>query len=148
MRILFTLLAIAFVPAERHFQDAGKTDLERLQGSWLLVHIEREHPITPDKMLNNQIQIRGNEYKRFTLEEPPILVRTFRLDPTTEPKSIDLIAKNPNGEDWVFRGIYEIRGDTFRLCFAMLGKERPKEFRVGPNSTANTVTTYRLLNRP
>ncbi len=147
MRYLIMLLLLAFVPAERHLRDPLKDDIERLQGAWVLVGVEREQPITPDKMLNNQVLITGDEYKRFTLEDPPVLVRTFRLMPETQPRSIDLIAKNPGGQDFVFKGIYEINGNTFRLCFALYGHDRPKEFRIGANSTANTITTYRLINR-
>ena len=147
MRLLVTLLAVAFVPAERHFQDPAKNDLDQLQGAWILVQSESQNPIVPDPKLNNRVLIIGDQYKRFTLEEPPILVRTFRLDPSTQPKSIELIAKNPGGHDFVFKGIYEIKGDTFRFCFALNNNDRPKEFRIGAGSTANTITTYRLVNR-
>ena len=146
MRMLITLLAVVFVPAERHFQDPVKNDLDQLQGAWILVQSETQNPIVPDPKLNNRVLITGDEYKRFTLEEPPILVRTFRLDPSTQPKSIDLIAKNPGGQDFVFKGIYEIKGDTFRFCFG-LNAERPKEFRIGAGSTAYSITTYRLVGR-
>lgn len=147
MRSFMMLFVLAFVPAERHLQDPVKNDMDRLQGAWVLTDVQREQPMTPDKMLNNQVLIAGDEYKRFTLEEPPILVRTFKLMPHTTPKSVDLIAKNPGGADFVFKGIYEIEGDTFRFCFALYGNERPTEFRIGNKSTANTITTYRLINR-
>lgn len=147
MRYLIPFLAIAFVPAERHRQEDAKLDLDRLQGAWILIKVEREQPIMPDNMLGNQVLIMGDEYKRFTSDEPPILVRTLRLLPDTQPKGVDLVAKNPGGQDFIFKGIYDIRDDTFKFCFAMHGNERPTEFRIGPNSTANTITTYRVLNR-
>ena len=73
-------------------------------------------------------------------------MRTFRLIPDTNPKGIDLIA-NESGQEFIYKGIYEFKDDTFRFCFALSGNERPTQFRLGPNSTANSITTYRLVNR-
>jgi uncharacterized protein (TIGR03067 family) len=147
MRYL-VMMMITLIPAERPFQPQIKTDRDFLQGTWILIEVQRETPILADKMLGNRVVIAGDEYKRFTNEEPPIIERTFRLYPDTQPKSIDLVAKNPGGQDYVYKGIYEIKGDTFRFSFALYGQERPKEFRVAPGLTANTVTTYQLVHRP
>ena len=140
-------LIFAFVPAERHLQDTAKTDLEQMQGVWLLIEAQRDPPALQEKMLNTIAVITGDEYKRFTNDNPPMIVRTLRLVANTNPREIDLIAKNQNGPDFIYKGIYEIRGPTLRFCFALQGRERPTEFRIGPNSTANSITTYRLLGR-
>ena len=147
MRYLI-LAMIALMPADRPFVHPPKTDRDLLQGTWILIDVQRNPPMTPEKMLGNRVVIAGDDYKRFTNEEPAIIERTFRLHPETQPKSVDFIAKNPGGQDFIYKGIYDIKGDTFRLSFALYGQERPKEFRVGPGLTANTVTTYQLVHRP
>lgn len=147
MRYLLLLILTAFVPAERFLPDPPKTDLELLQGAWILTEAEREMPIAQDRMIGNRVLIAGTEYKRFTESDPPVIVRTLRLVPNSQPKAIDLIAKTDTGEEFLYKGIYEIKGDMFRFCFALHGQERPIEFRIGDKSTANSITTYRLVNR-
>jgi uncharacterized protein (TIGR03067 family) len=147
MRYLFALIVATLIPVDRHLTVPVKDDVELLQGAWVLVHVEREHPIFPDKMLGTRAVINGAEYKRVTNDDPPIVVRTFQLIANTDPKGIDLVAKNDDGSQFIYKGIYEIKGETFRFCFPLASTDRPKEFRIGAGSTANTITTYRLINR-
>ena len=41
-------------------------------------------------------------------------------------------------------GIYEIKGDTMRVCFAGGGKDRPTEFRTKEGSMEMLVTYKRI----
>lgn len=147
MRYLVLMLVPAFMPAGRHLQDGAKLDLERLQGAWILTNAERRHPIVPDKMVGNTTLITGNEYRRFTGDVPAIIFRKFKLVPDTYPRGIDLYAEE-GGQQFVYKGIVDFTGDTFRFCFALNGDERPREFRIGAGSTADSITTYRLVQRP
>lgn len=59
---------------------------------------------------------------QIRLDEPGKL--HYRLDATQNPKTIDLtIDSQP-----YLRGIYELNGDTFRLCYSDIFNERPTEF--------------------
>ena len=51
MRYAFLMLLPAFMPAGRHLQDGAAHDLDRLQGTWLLIGAERANPQVPDKMV-------------------------------------------------------------------------------------------------
>lgn len=146
MQYLLLLSASLAMPAERHWQDGAKLDLDRLQGTWILTHAERRQPIAQDKMVGTTAIILGNDYRRSTGEVPAVIHRKFKLIPDTYPRGIDLYA-NESGEEYVYKGIVEIKGDTFRFCFALVGDERPREFRIGPNSTADSITTYQILHR-
>jgi uncharacterized protein (TIGR03067 family) len=146
MRYIVLMLVPAFVPVGRHLQDGAVVDLERLQGAWILTHAERAQPISADKMIGNTAMITGNEYRRFTGEVPAIIYRKFKLLPDTYPRAIDLYADD-GGQEFVYKGIVDFKGDTFRFCFALHGAERPREFQIGPGSTADSITTYRLVQR-
>ena len=60
----------------------------------------------------------------------------FKLDTTVSPAHIDFL----NSRNQV--GIYDLRGDTIRLCVGMDG-DRPKNFKTEPGSDH----TYMLLKR-
>jgi uncharacterized protein (TIGR03067 family) len=59
----------------------------------------------------------------------------YKLDPTAKPKRIDVIVEDGK----IARGIYQLEGDTLKLCFDKdAGGERPTKF-------ATDDTTYGLI---
>lgn len=61
---------------------------------------------------------------------------TFRLDPSQEPKSIDLVLTKGPYEGMVLEGIYQVSENTLQLCLPLspLKGDRPKQFTT-ENST-------------
>jgi uncharacterized protein (TIGR03067 family) len=59
----------------------------------------------------------------------------FKLDPAKKPKTIDMTAEKAKQEQVL--GIYELKDDDLKLCFAKGGGERPTEFisKAGTNQT-------------
>ena len=53
---------------------------------------------------------------------------TVKLDPTTKPKTIDIAFTEGDRKGKTMLGIYEIEGDTFRVCCARPRDARPAEF--------------------
>jgi uncharacterized protein (TIGR03067 family) len=54
---------------------------------------------------------------------------TLKVDPSRAPKSLDVTVVEGLDKGAVFLGIYEIRGDTLKVCFDPEGKKRPTEFK-------------------
>ena len=114
--------------------DPPMTDLDRLQGTWILVAMEREGEPVPAEDLN-----KGNavyEQNRITLREGERVRRRgiVTLDASRKPKAINTWDRDGPYEDQTVPGIYELDGDTLKLCFGRPGSERPKEFstKAGP----------------
>ncbi len=63
------------------------------------------------------------------------------IDPMAKPMTIDMIWKTADREGNKTRGIYKVEGDRLTICFAAIGKERPKEFSSEPGS-GNELVTY------
>ncbi len=63
---------------------------------------------------------------------------TYKIDPTKKPKQIDMVVENET-----VKGIYEIKGDTLRICGTAKGDPRPTEFKTGADSPALILTFSR-----
>ena len=66
---------------------------------------------------------------------------TIKLDPTKKPKAIDITFTAGERKGQMVLGIYEIEGDTFRVCVARPGDERPAEFSAKAGS-GRTLVAY------
>jgi uncharacterized protein (TIGR03067 family) len=58
----------------------------------------------------------------------------LKIDPMASPKTIDITFSDGPSKDDTLKGIYELDGDTQRICWAAPGKPRPTEFEAKPDS--------------
>jgi len=106
-------------------------DLTRLQGVWKLVSATRDGKEMPeDRAKFLRARISGDT---FTILDNGKAVEAgmLKLDITKDPKQIDMTLANDRRPAL---GIYELRRDTYKLCYSPPGKERPKTFAAKPGS--------------
>jgi uncharacterized protein (TIGR03067 family) len=84
--------------------------------------------------------IKGDKYTVFRFDKARGK-GTLKLDATKNPKTIDALPDGPAGKMGPILGIYEIDGDTLKLCFAAPGMERPKDFTCKAGS-GHTLTVW------
>jgi uncharacterized protein (TIGR03067 family) len=114
----------------------AKKDLELLKGTWSFATVvndgEKQQPTK-----------RGEEPLTITFAGERLEIKrgdrfvqsgTLRLDPSKDPKAIDLTIAEGEGKGTVQLGIYELKGLTFRTCIDPRGKNRPKEFEAPKDS--------------
>src|SRR5262245_26066319 len=109
-------------------EDATKADLEKLQGTWQLVAMETEGDEMPaDELTGRNAVYEGN---RPSLRSGETVRRRgiITLDPSRSPKAMNTWDQDGPYADQTVPGIYELKGDTLRVCFARPGQERPKTF--------------------
>jgi uncharacterized protein (TIGR03067 family) len=139
---LFAVFLAAFEPTEA---DASKKDLVKLQGDWAIV----SYVIDGKKLSDDEAQSLFRTFKKdectVYLFDKPLAKGKIRIDANKKPKTIDICpAESP---DKPRLGIYEIEGDTLKICMASPGKERPKEFSSKKDSGQSLEVSEREKKR-
>jgi uncharacterized protein (TIGR03067 family) len=67
---------------------------------------------------------------------------TVKVDASTKPKSLDITGAEGPNKDKTFLAIYELTGDTLKVCYDLSGKARPTTFETKPN-TQLFLATYK-----
>lgn len=80
-------------------------------------------------------------------DELPIY-RCCVVDPTKEPKQIDMTLQFPIKEEKVRMGIYKIENDVLTCCYAKAGAERPANFEPWNRNDVQVITLRRKKDAP
>jgi uncharacterized protein (TIGR03067 family) len=105
-------------------------DLDRLQGTWNIVSLEMDGRKMPCG--GAQIVVRGNRFT--TIAMGAAYDGTVVVHQTTAPKSFDLHFEEGPEKGNTSLGIYELDGDTWKICLTTRGSGRPKEFAAPPGT--------------
>ena len=123
-------------------------DQEKLQGSWEAVEIIKDGKAAPADLLKG-VKITFAQDKMTLVGGKLFDRQEFRvkLDPAKKPKAIDLTSLDGASKGKVFVGIYQLRGDTVKLCVSNdpESKERPSEFAAKEGSKVGVSTFSRRV---
>jgi erythromycin esterase len=114
---------------------AVRRDVDRMQGTWQAVLMNAEGEIQPlqGALANLQLVVKGD--RRTIRSGATVFTEAYyRLNPAAEPPTIDLVVTRGGARGQVMLGIYEIAGDRLRVCYAMAGRDRPRDFTPRPGS--------------
>jgi uncharacterized protein (TIGR03067 family) len=127
-------------------RDDARKETDRLQGTWKAVVVEENGRAVPGE---------GSSDFRLILSEDRATVRArvndeikstaykVKLDPSTEPKSIDLVPVSGTTPDAVVRGVYQLEKDVLKLRLGKPGQKRPLGFAL----KSDADTTLLVLQR-
>jgi uncharacterized protein (TIGR03067 family) len=144
MKMLFLGILFVALTASAAAQDPASDDLKRLQGTWRMTSVVIDgKKVHEDDLKHMTVIFRGDTYI-VKNEGKEVEKGTQKLDPTKTPRAIDahVLEGADKGKDQL--GIYELTGDTLKICFAAPGQERPKEFSSHPGSKHE----YGVFQRP
>ena len=105
-------------------------DLDRLQGTWGIVSMEMDG----QKMSGGgaRIVVRGERFD--TIAMGAAYGGTVAVHEATAPKSFELHFEEGPEKGNISFGIYELAGDTWKICLTTRGSERPREFAAPPGT--------------
>ena len=132
MRVLLVGCALAFaaLASGRAEEGEAKKDLKALQGKWVVVAAEQDgDPL--DRVVGGTMVVKDNNF-HITTKGGTELKGDLILNPAKKPKHIDLAHQDGPLKDKTWQGIYELKDDTLKLCYAEADseKERPTEFKT------------------
>lgn len=139
-RILFLGLIVATslnVFAADSFDDA-----KAVQGSWTLAKADLSgQPLAEAVMKSISLKLDNGKYEVFVGTSPDR--GTYTLDTASKPKGITVIGTEGPNQGKTFPAIYEIKGDTLRICYDLSGAKRPAEFKSVAGTKLYLVTYHR-----
>jgi len=109
-------------------EETGADVLKKLQGTWKFVSQEMDgKPAPKDEVGKQTITFTGD---KWTVRRDGEVVRggTHKFDPAKKPAQVDAAVTEGEGKGDTMLGIYELKGDTLRVCFDPKGKKRPTDF--------------------
>jgi uncharacterized protein (TIGR03067 family) len=122
MMLVVGLVLAADTPKEKVMKE-----MERFQGTWKLESMEANGMKVPEETFkNSKLVIKGDQ---FTFSQGDVDYKgSFKVDVAQKPKTIDITFTDGPEKGNTIVGIYELEGDTYKVCLSENGKDRPKEF--------------------
>jgi uncharacterized protein (TIGR03067 family) len=127
-----SLVAFAFVCtaalAAPPLEALIKKDEKELAGTWYVQSAENGgKKIPPQAYRDLRLTYKNGKFTAHKGKEKPE-EGTYKLDPSKKPKAIDVTHSIGRDKVQTQLAIYELKGNTFKICSCVTGKERPTTF--------------------
>jgi len=121
------------------------SELKKFQGTWTFESVEAGGTSAPAADFQGiTVTFEGDKYA-VKKGDQAVEAATLKLDPSKSPKAFDVTVTEGPNKGAVMLGIYEISGDTLKVCFDPEGKKRPTEFKAAAG--AQTLVVHKRLKK-
>ena len=128
--------------AKRRSTRAFGDDLATLGGVWAVASVRADGMSMPrDSFSDARLHVTGDHFVSSGMGAP--YEGTLVLDPSTKPKSCELLISLGHASGTRHLGIYTVARDRLTLCLAPAGSDRPKAF----GSAAGSGIVLQVLHR-
>lgn len=133
---LFVALIASFVASVSAAQASEpKEDAATIQGEWgAQANVENGEDVFGEKIDPKESPVRWDFEKTkvyfLAAVEEATVECSYKRHSTSKPRKIDFVMKSPQNpkQEQRLKGIYELKGDKFRVCYGPAGADRPKKF--------------------
>jgi len=117
-------------------------DAKAVQGSWTPVKADLGgQPMTEAVLKSISLKLDNGKYEVSVAGAPD--KGTYTLDSTSKPKGMTITGTEGPNNGKTFPAIYELKGDTLRICYDLSGAKRPTEFKSIEGTRLYLVTYNR-----
>jgi uncharacterized protein (TIGR03067 family) len=118
-------------------------DAKDMEGVWKPVEATLGKQKWSEEMLRaTRLKISGDQYE-VVVDKQADRGR-LKLDPAAKLKALDIIGTEGPNKGKTILAIYELSGDTLRVCYALTGDKRPTAFDVKGEAVLFLVTYKRV----
>ena len=147
MHATTTLAAALLLAAGARADDAADKERQKLAGTWKVVSAEANGQKVPAELLGDFCFVITADKLTRKRGDRVESAAGYRLDPTKSPKWIDMTGQT-DGKDRAIPALYELDGDTLKLCVRNDYKTRdgkPRENPVRPTKLDGGAGTEQVL---
>ena len=117
-------------------------DAKTVQGNWKPVTAELAGQPMADTVLKSiSLKLDNGKYDVSVAGQSD--QGTYTLDSATKPKGMTITGTAGPNNGKTFPAIYELKGDTLRICYDLAGAKRPTEFKSVTGTQLYLVTYNR-----
>jgi len=146
MRTLLALAVPVLLVAAEPVADAVKKDMTALEGDWTMVSGEREGEAFPDDLVKSGKREVKDGVSTATFGEAFTIKSKFTVDPAKKPKAIDFEVTDGDQKGTKLHGVYELDGDTLKLCLTTADSDRPTDFTTKAGD-GRTLTVWKRAKK-
>ena len=115
---------------------------ESLDGTWLAVTAELGGKPFPEEVRKSiKLVLNGDQYTVTVGMNPD--KGTCKANPAANPKTLDITGTEGPNKGKTILAIYELKGDTLKVCYELGVAGRPKEFKTNEGTRLFLVTYKR-----
>jgi uncharacterized protein (TIGR03067 family) len=143
-KTLVCIVTIAVLAACETSHGGGKKDpgaavLKKIQGTWKFTSQEMDgKPVPAEALAGMTIVFSGDKWS-VRQDGKEIQAGTHKFDPAKKPGHVDAVVTAGQDEGNTMLGIFELKGDTMKVCFDPKGKARPTDFKTEAGQFAAVV---------
>ncbi len=146
MKTSFRILAVSLFAACALAARAAD-DLMAMSGTWKPTKAELAgQPMPPPVLQSITLKMDGANYT-VTVEFPKgtsVDKGTVAIEPVAKPKGMTVTGVDGVNAGKIYPAIYELTGDTLRICYDLSGVARPTEFKTAPDTKLYLVDYARV----
>lgn len=140
--LAWTALLLLAWPSPPGDDPAARAELARHQGTWEVVAFVYEGREAPREITATMSRVVEDDHVTWYRAGKSFAGTGLVLDPSADPKAIDVIADGGPQRGKAVLGIYRLDGDELTICMAAPDAPRPTTFDA-PQGSGRTLMTFR-----